>query len=792
MIKQFFTLAIRSLLKDKIFSLINLTNLVVGFATFILLTLFIIGQFNWDTQNTKYDQIYKLQLFRDQEENAQKHSWNIPPALSRNDLLKIPEIEKVALLHDAGDNNKSGIFLSVDKRNQVLTRFGYFSDPSIFDILTFKFLEGDPKTALLQPYSIALSKSVADKLFPKGKAIGKQVYGENKIVFTVTGVYTDIPLQSSWVPSYLLSMNTFAPITQFKDFEQNYYDNSFYTYVLLKENADPASVDKKIHGALKNYQKSHYPYLRPMSHLHLNPFYDNSIYIVLALFSFIALLILVLSSINFINLQTANASTRIREIGIKKTVGFTKRNLLTQFVLESVFITMVAGIIALVVAQLFLPVFNNIVGVELLSNILTNWKIIGIVLPVSFLTGLLSGLYPAFVISAYNPIKALKQRYLQNDSNGISLKNILVTVQFSISLFLLIVSFIIFKQTDFMMHSDLGFNSKNLAYANITTNKKGSFDLIRQRLMQHPEITDACYSDFIPYVLPGGRDINWEGAPAGERVFVRYSNVSYDFFSTFGIKIKEGRPFSRAFPADANKCLINETAVKVFNWKNPIGHHMRIDENDYEVIGIIKDYIFQSFHNPQEPHFYRLLNNDTVSLNGIFTVRFTQGTEKKAMQIIKSEFEQTFPDDAFEFSDFQLLVLNENALLYWQMFRNISIFFAILSIIISSIGLFGLVMFFTKRKMKEIGIRKVFGFSMGSLYITMSKGFMKLLLISIIIAWPLAFYIYKTLPGAHKYPISINEFVVATLIILVVAIITISYQIIKASKMNPVDVLKDE
>ena len=791
MFKQFFTLTIRNILKDKIFSLINMTNLIVGLAAFILLTLFIVSQFDWDKQNTKYDRIYRVQLFMDQEANAQKHTWSITAAIGRNILPNIPEIEKIAILHDVDDNNKNGIFLSRDKKNQIMTRWGYYADQTIFDIFTFKFLEGNQKTALTQPYSIVLSKSVADKLFPEGKVIGRQVWGENKAVFTVTGVYEDIPLQASWNPSYLIPMLDFGQITNSPNFEQNYYYYSFYTYVLLKPNANPEAVNVKIHDVLKNYRKEHHPYLRPMSLFHLNPYVENSMYVVLGLFSFIALLILTLAAINYINLQTANASTRVREIGIKKAVGFTTRNLLIQFILESIFLTVVAGILALLVAQLFLPVYNNILGTHFIPGVLTNWKMVLFILSISILTGLLSGLYPAFIISAFNPIKALKQRYMQNESNGISLKNVLVTIQFSISLFLLIVSFIIFKQTDFMMHSDLGFDDKNLVYSNITTNSKGSFDLIRQRLINHPEITDASFSDYIPYILPGGDDMGWEGAGPNQKVFVRFYNVSYNFFSTFRIRIKEGRAFSKDFPADGDKCMINETAAKVFKWDKPLGRRLRVYNKDYEIVGVVKDYIFQSFHNAQEPHLYRLIQ-DTASLQGVYTVRYSPGNERKAMQIIKSEFEQSFPQDAFDFQDFDNLVLNEPALKYWMVFRNTSIFLALLSVIISSIGLFGLVMFFTKQKMKEIGIRKVFGFSFGSLYYTMSKGFIKMFLISIIIAWPAAYYVYKILPGAHPYPISVTEFILATAITLIVAIFTISYQIIKASATNPVEVLKEE
>jgi putative ABC transport system permease protein len=791
MIKQFFTLAIRNLIKDKAFSFINLTNLVVGFTTFILLALFIFGQFNWDKHNIKYDRIHRLQLFMDMEANAQKHTWSVPAALARNVLPTIPEVENVSLIHDVGDNNKSGIFLSKDKKNQVLTRWGYFADQSVFDIFTFNFLEGNIKTALVQPFSIVLSKTVADKLFPNGRSIGSQVYGENKVIFTVTGVYADFPFQSEWNPKYLLPMNTFASITKFTDYEQNYTNNSFTTYILLKENANPATVNNKIHNALKKYNKDYYPYLRPMSLLHVDPWFEGTMYIVMGLFSFVAILILVLVSINYINLQTANASTRIREIGIKKAVGFSKNNLLMQFVLESVFITMIAWLFSLLVAHLFTPVFNDVIGSHTIISIFSNWRIIAIVLAVAFLTGLFSGLYPAFVISSFNPIKALKQRYLQNDSKGISLKNTLVTIQFSISLFLLIVSFIIYKQTNYMLNSDPGFNSYNLAYANISTDKKGSFDLIRQRLLNHPEITNACYSDYIPFVLPGGDNLNWEGARPDEKVFVRFYNVSHDFFSTFGIRLKEGRTFSREYTGDVDKCMINETTARVFKWVNPVGRHIRVYSKDFEVVGVVKDYIIQSFYNPPEPHLYRLLK-DRTSLNGVYTVRFLPGSEKKAMQIIKSEFGQIFPEDAFEFQDFSNLMTNENAYLYFIVFRNISIFFAILSVIISSIGLFGLVMFFTKGKMKEIGLRKVFGFSFRSLYFTMAKGFIQLFLVSIVIAWPAAYYIYLKLPGAHVYALGVPEFLVSTLIILAIALITISYQIIKAARTNPVEVLKEE
>ena len=790
MIKQFFTLAIRNILKDKIFSLINFTNLVVGFATFILVALVINVELSWDKQNEHYDRIYRLQLFMDEPASTTQHTWSVTAALSRHELLNQPEIEKIALLHDVSDNNMEGVFLSPDKKNQFLIRYGYYSDQTIFDIFTFKFLEGDIRQALTQPYSIALSKSVADLLFPSQKAVGKIVYGENKVQFTVTGVYADFAANTSLAPRYLVPMSSFAPTTNIKDYETNYWAYAFHTYVLLKPNANPATVDKRIFDALKDYRKEHHPYLRPLSMLHLNPYFRKDYHIFLSIVSATAFFILILSSINYINLQTANATTRLREIGIKKSVGFSKKMLLRQFVGESMLTSFISGLLGIYLAQLSLPLFNKIVGTTVLTNVFGNLSLLGILLVVTIVTGMLSGLYPAYVIASYNPVKALKQKFVQDDTNGFSLKKALIVMQFSISLFLLIVSFIVYKQTNYMLTMDMGYERKNLMYANITTYKVGTFDQVRDRLLKHPEIEDACFSNYIPYILPGGDDLTWDGAKSGDKVFVRVSKVSYDYLTTFKMKLATGRNFSREY-ADKNSCLINETATRIFNWKDPIGKTMKLWGEDYTVVGVMKDYYPYSPHNAIEPHLFRLMT-DSVGLTGLYTVRFAPGKEQKALQIVKDEFERSYPEDVAQFRDYEHLVYIDMGTKGWETFRNITIFLAILSILISSIGLFGLIMFYAKRKLKEIGLRKVFGFSLGSLYFTMTSGFISYILISVILAWPAGYFIYKNLPGATRYPLQIWEFLLATAITLIVALFTISFQVLKASQVDPAQILKDE
>lgn len=791
MILQYFNILLRRIAKERVFYAIILANLAIGYAVFIMLSQFINGELTWDQHNLKYDRVYRLQLFMDQKENSIKHTWSVTAALSRHDLVEVPEIEKIALIHDVGDNNKNGVFLSVDKKNQFMTRYGYYSDQSVFDILTFRFIEGDEQKALVQPFSIALSEDLAKKMFPAGNAVGKQIYGENKVVFTVTGVYENIPQRSTWRPAFLIPMSLFKTLTGQKNYESNYWGYSFYTYVLLKQNAMASNVDSKIHSALKDFRKEHYPYLRPLSKLHTNPFFENNINIAIVLFSFISVLILLLSSINFINLQTANASTRFREIGIKKAVGFNRRRLWMQFMFESIALSLLAAMIGLLIAQASYPLLNKFFGAELLTGVAGNLKLISVVFIVTLITGFFSGIHPAYVISKFNPVAALKQKFIEEKTNGISLKKILVTLQFSISVFMLVLSFIVFRQTNYMLTMDLGFNSDKVMFSNIVTNKKGSIEPLRQRLLQHSEIVDLCVSDYIPFILPGGDDLNWEGSDPNQKVFVRFSNVSYDFVPTYGLKIVSGRNFSKDYPADGNKCLINETAVRIFGWKDAVGRHMKLYNGDFEIIGVVKDYIVFSAYSPIEPHLYKLIQDSIIS-DGVYSVKYAKGNEKAAMKIVKDEFEQFFPEDAFEFRSIQTLVQNENAVVAFKGFRNICSFIALLTILISSIGLFGLILFFAQRKMKEVGIRKVLGFSFGNLYMTLSSGFLKLILFSVVLAWPAAFYVYKVLPGANKYGIQIWEFLMATAIIIIVALGTITFQIVKAAKVRPVDILKDE
>ncbi|RPI45076.1 MAG: ABC transporter permease, partial [Bacteroidetes bacterium] len=700
---HFFTLFIRRRLNNKLLSGVGLLNLAAGFTAFVLISLFLQFHLNYDKHNVNFDRIYRLQMHMSAEIIPNPHTHSVTAALGRHVLPYLPEVEQTAVVHSAGDENINGFFFSTDPSRPVMLKEGFYSDPEIFDIFTFSFIEGIAENALSDPGSLVLSRTAAEKLFPARAALGKVLFVENKIPLTVTGVYEDLPKNTEWRPDFLIPMENYTEFTGNTDFEDNYWMYSFATFVLLKENADYTSVNDKIYGSMKDYRETHHPYLRPLSKVHMNLFFQPDMRIILGLFFFIALLILLLTCVNFVNLQTADAGSRMKEIGIKKSLGYNHRDLWKQYMGESVMEAVICAGLALAIVHYGMPLYHRILGDNLGLRIFTNVQLIGVILAVAVISGFFSALYPAFIISRFSPVRALKQRFAAMERNGISLKKTLVAIQFAISLFLVIVSFIVFKQANYMINKEMGFDKTNLLTANIKTYRTGSFEPVRQRLLEHPEIVDACFSDYIPFILSGGNDMTWEGGLPDEKAFVRINNINHDFLNTYGIRIAQGRAFSREHPSDIDKCMVNEAAVRVFGWENPIGMKIRSWDKDREVIGVVEDYVIQSVHNPIEPQTFRLLD-DSISLTGMYSIRYAPGKRKEAERIVKTIFEEEYPQDAFYFEPFENHILTEGATKIWGIFRNITFTFAAFSILISSVGLFGLVLYYCRKKMKEIGI----------------------------------------------------------------------------------------
>lgn len=792
MIKHFLISILRNIRHNKVFTVINLTNLVIGFAVFILFSVLISHELSYDKFNTNYKNIYRVQT--KQEDSYPTNFCTYSPAAFRYHLMAdVPEVETVLLMREVSGGAKgSGQFFTLPDGSQLYEQNGYWSENSIFDVFTINLKEGNKANALTEPGTIALSETLSKKLFPEGNAVGKQVVIGKRFPATVSAVYADFPQNSNLKATYLVSMPTYPVLSGELAYREDWTTIQFDNYVLLKKGADPKLVDAKIKDAfknVKNFEKST-PYLHPLSKLHISPNSQPDILIGLGILSLAAILILILSCVNYVNLSLANSTQRSTEIGIKKVIGSSKKLIATQFLAETILHTLFATILALFVAQASFPLLNRILNKNLEFSLWNNGSLLLFISLVSLLVGVLSGLYPSLVISSYNPVKVLKGKIFSNNSNSISIKKILVAAQFSISLFMLIVSFILFNHVNFILNKDLGFDNKKILYSEINPRDKMPFETLKTRMLQHPEIVDISFSSTIPFIGNIGGYVTWEGAAPDEKEMISRNYVNYDFIPTYNLKMAYGRNFSKEYPADKQACIINETALKVFGWDDPIGKQIFMYGKSYPVIGVVKDFHPYSVHNPI-PTYIMFLNNNVISGSTLITVRFT-GDEQKARALITSELENILPNDPFEFKDFSVAFYLDDAIPFWQSMKRMFMFFAVVTLLISTIGLFGLILFTVKRRTKEIGVRKVLGSSVGSIYWQLSTEVVGMLGFAILVGCPAAIYIYKTMPGAYKEPLSVASFFVSVALVAIIALLTISYHVIRLAISNPVEALRYE
>jgi putative ABC transport system permease protein len=792
MIKYFLISVLRNIRHNKVFTAINLTNLVIGFAVFILFSALITHELNYDKFNTNYDNIYRVQT--KQEDSYPTNFCTYSPAAFRFHLMAdVPEVEQVLLMREVSGGAKgSGQFFTLPNGSQLYQLNGYWSENSIFDIFTINLKEGNKTNALTEPGTIALSETLSKKLFPEGNALGKQVIVGKRFPVTVSAVYADFPQNSNLKATYLVSMPTYPVLSNELAFSENWTNISFDNYVLLKKGADPKLVNAKIKDAfknVKNFEKSS-PYLHPLSKLHISPNSQPDAIIGLGILSFAAFLVLILACVNYVNLSLANSTQRSTEIGIKKVIGSSKKLIANQFLAETILHTMFATILALFVAQASFPLLNRILNKNIDFSLWNNGQLLIFVLLASLLVGILSGLYPSLVISAYNPVKVLKGKIFSNDGNSISIKKILVASQFTISLFMLIVSFILFNHVNFILNKDLGFDNKKILYTEINPRDKMEFETVKTRMLQYPEIADMSFSSTIPFIGNIGGYVTWEGAAPDKKEMISRNYVNYDFIPTYNLKMVYGRNFSKEYPADNKACIINETALKVFGWSDPIGKQIYLEGKPFPVIGVVKDFHPYSVHNPI-PTYIMFLNSNVISGSTLLSVRFT-GDEQKARALVASEMGNIFPNDPFEFKDFSMAFYLDDAIPFWQSMKRMFMFFAVVTLVISTIGLFGLILFTVKRRTKEIGVRKVLGSSVGSIYWQLSTEVVGMLGFAILVGCPGAVYIYQTMPGAYKEPLSITAFFISITLVAVIALLTISYHVLKIALSNPVKALRYE
>jgi putative ABC transport system permease protein len=801
MLKNYLKIALRNIKRHKGYSMLSISGLTIGFTCFIFIFLFIRYELSFDRQHTNADRIYKA-IFKSTGDNimgAAKQSTSYPP-LAPALINEFPEIETATRF-----SKYNNIMVRVKDQKFLFDKW-VWADKHIFDVFDLPFIYGDPATALENPYSVVIDEEMADKLFGHINPIGKtlRVIRGKEMDFQVTGVIENLPPNSHFRPNLLGQFETQINL----GLPLNSWDaHWFHCYLLLKKGSSAQELETKIQSFIE--QKLHplsssqnWTYLlQPLGDIHLKSTDvlkkleagGDIRYVFIC--SLIGLFILIIAGINFINLSTARAFTRSREVCIRKVVGAYRIQLVKQFMGESLIFTAMALIAAVGFLLLALRGFSSIVDRNITTHSMIHPGFILGLLAAVILVGLLSGFYPALYLSGFKPLILLK-RPLTQTSKSFNLRNFLVVFQFAISLFLIISTLIISGQIHLIRTKRLGFDREHVVVINLNDDKiRQTRDIIKNELLQYPGVMGVTFTQTLPTNINWDSDFDYEGRGNNEYPFFYFSHVDYDYVDFFDMEITTGRNFSPEMATDAvggGAFILNQTAVKHLGWEDPIGKRIGFPESENmgTVVGVVKDFNCHSLHFPAEPAVL-ILNTGPWNIYFISikvrpeNITQTLGAIAKVWKKHSDgyPFEYYFLDEAYDSLYKSEIRLN----IFFRLFTVIAIF-------ISSLGLFGLASFTAERRTKEIGIRKVLGASVPSLVIFISRGFTKWVLLANIIAWPVAYYFMNRWLHNFAYRINLRLwiFVVSAALALFIAILTVSYQSIKVATANPVDALRYE
>lgn len=804
MIKNYFKIAWRNLWKNKTFSFINILGLASGLACFILIALFVIDELGYDRFYKKADRIHRINsdiVFG----GAVLHFTMTPDMMGQ--LLKkdYPQVEDYARLYT---NEGSQL---VKKGNEFITEEkAAYADSSFFNVFDFAVEEGDLKTALNEPNTLVIDATTAKKYFNGQPALGKTLElktDSGTAPYTVTAVIKDIPRNSHLNFHLLLSM---------KNVDYNWgqmTSHNFRTYLLLKEGTDHKAFEKNFTAYINKYvlpsiqanmnvssmselekQGNSLKYsLMPLTSIHLYSDYNHEIkppgsikYVYI--FSAVALFILLIACMNFINLSTAKSAKRAKEVGIRKTLGTERKTLIAQFLFESAFTAFLAMLIAILIAWLVMPLFNAVSGKELVMSDLLNGKMPAIILLLPLIAGLLAGSYPAVYLSSFNPVAVLK-----SSSGAVvkksSLRNVLVVFQFASSILLITGTLVVYRQLNYIQHAKLGFNKDQVLVINNVGTLGDNAAVFKDAVLGMSGVSSGTVSSFLPVSSSSRSDNTYSREAvmnAKNGIDMQTWEIDHDYINTMGMEIVKGRGFSKAY-ADSNAMIVNETTAKFIDEKDPIGKKMYAGQNVYEVIGVVKNFHFESMKHNVGP-LCMLLRNSTgyaaFKVNAANVTGLLAQVENKWKALSAGvPFSHRFLDDSFTemYHDEQRV-------------GKLALSFSILAVLIACLGLFGLAAFTAEQRTKEIGIRKVLGASAASVVNMLNKEFIKLVLVSAVIAIPLAWWAMNKWLEDFAYRVEIGwwVFAAAGIIALIIAVLTVSSQAIKAALANPVKSLRTE
>jgi putative ABC transport system permease protein len=787
MFKNYIKVAVRNTLKHRGYSFINVTGLAIGMACCVVLFLYIQNELSYDRFHENSDRIYRV--ITQSESNGQVKrfattSAPLGPALQSD----FPEVRQTARI---GNN----VFKILYQGRRYYERL-FYADPQIFDVFSFPLIAGDSRTALSQPHSLVISEKAAKKYFGDDDPVGKILNIENWNDFRITGVMRDIPSNSH------LQFDFLAHFTDFVSRNLRQWGvSNYYTYALLSKGFSPSEFERKIPDFVEKYRGKEIRdvyrvryVLQALTRIHLHSHLlleispNNDINNV-AVFVLVAVLILLIACFNYLNLSTARYTLRAKEIGMRKVIGAKRIQIISQFMGETLILSWIAVCLALVLIELFLPVFNSIAGSELKAGYFQNPVLILFLIGIVLLVNLISGIYPAHKISTFQPTRALKGNIREGVKTP-TMRKILVVGQFAVSGIFLITTAVLFRQLNYVKNAELGFDKEHVVMIpikEVEILKKRK--ILKQEFLKNPGVLSACASSFFPGRKMWYQSYWYEGAQ-DRGGMIHWIAVDPDFLETFGIELLSGRNFAEDLPADSHGAnLINEAAAKKIGWALPIGKQFEIiGIGKGSIIGVVKDFHFFSLHQQIEPLALAIYPEGYE----FFSVRIRPDSVSKTLAYLGDTWKKFAEEQPFEYSfldqDYDKLYVTESRLV--KIFGST----VLLSVLIACLGLFGLASFTIERRTKEIGIRKVLGAPVANLFLLLSKEFAYCVLTANLISWPVGyFFMTRWLRNfAYRTDIGLFPFLQAAFLALVIGLFTISYQTIKTALANPAEVLRYE
>jgi predicted permease len=787
MFKNYFKITLRNLWKNKIFSAVNIAGLSVGLAVFILIMLWVNNEMSYDGFHKDKDRIAMV-MSHQTFGNKEIQTYPAVPSMLAETMKKdLPAVENATLV-SWGDQR---MFTYEEKK---FVEDGLYVGEDFLKIFSFPLLKGNQEKVLKEPNTVLISEKLAKKYFGDQDPVGKMFSIEKTLSYKVEGVLKDVPENSTLKFDFLMPVKDY--VDQTMNGKKSWEFGNIRTYVKLREGVNRTAVDASLIKFMDRYtdqQKNATLSLFNIKDWYLRWDFKNGKYAgggritYVKLFTVIAIFILLLACINFMNLSTARATQRSKEVGIRKVMGAGKHSLVTQFIGESIVMSLIAVVIAMVLVSLVIPVFNTLLSRNIALDYtgINNWLMLSAIV---LITGLLAGSYPALVLSAFKPVKVLKGVLDTSAANTAGVRKVLVVTQFAVSVMLIIGTLIVSKQVDYIKNKNLGYNKENLVWfaSNIDVSKQQT---AVQEFLKIPGVTNAAQAS-MTFVAPnnGGPLTNWPGKRPDQEIFFNFLAGGHDIIKTMGISMKEGRDFSEQLPIDSASVIINETAAEKMGLKDPLGQVIETYAGKMKIVGVAKDFHFESMHRAINP----LVIMCKPEWTWLFYVRATGNNMPQVLKGIEETYAKLAPGFVFDYNfqdkEYERLYRSE------QQIGTLVNWFSFFAIFISCLGLLGLTIFTVERKTKEIGIRKVLGASVWRIVIMICKQFLGLVLLAVIIAAIPAWYFMNSWLQDYTYRVSIDwkVFAVAAIVAISVAVITVGLNAVRAAFSNPVKSLRTE